>query len=105
MAREAAGGNDQRRPALLRIDYDAGHGFGSTKKQRYEELADVRVPVLATRRQGFPALATHSIHAFPLDGGGNLSHRRSVTLRSVQLDPRLHSSAQERPTVSKATRT
>lgn len=28
------------KPILLRIDYDAGHGFGSTKKQRYEELAD-----------------------------------------------------------------
>jgi len=28
------------RPVLLRIDYDAGHGFGSTKKQRYEERAD-----------------------------------------------------------------
>ncbi|MEO8848883.1 MAG: prolyl oligopeptidase family serine peptidase, partial [Casimicrobiaceae bacterium] len=28
------------KPILLRIDYDAGHGFGSTKKQRYEERAD-----------------------------------------------------------------
>jgi prolyl oligopeptidase len=28
------------KPVLLRIDYDAGHGFGSTKKQRYEERAD-----------------------------------------------------------------
>ena len=25
---------------LLRIDYDAGHGFGSTKKSQYEERAD-----------------------------------------------------------------
>jgi prolyl oligopeptidase len=29
------------RPILLRIDYDAGHGFGSTKKSQYEERADV----------------------------------------------------------------
>jgi prolyl oligopeptidase len=28
------------KPVLLRIDFDAGHGFGSTKKQRNEELAD-----------------------------------------------------------------
>jgi len=28
------------RPVLLRIEYDAGHGFGSTKRQRNEELAD-----------------------------------------------------------------
>src|SRR5437588_11098056 len=29
------------RPVLLRVDYDAGHGFGSTRKQRNEELADI----------------------------------------------------------------
>ena len=28
------------KPVLLRIDFDAGHGYGSTKKQRNEELAD-----------------------------------------------------------------
>jgi prolyl oligopeptidase len=28
------------RPVLLRVDYDAGHGFGSTKTQRDVELAD-----------------------------------------------------------------
>ena len=28
------------RPILLRVDYDAGHGFGSTKMQAYQELAD-----------------------------------------------------------------
>ncbi len=28
------------RPVLLRVEYDAGHGYGSTKKQRNEELAD-----------------------------------------------------------------
>jgi prolyl oligopeptidase len=28
------------KPVLLRVDYDAGHGIGSTKKQRDEELAD-----------------------------------------------------------------
>jgi len=28
------------RPVLLRVDYDAGHGMGSTKSQRDEELAD-----------------------------------------------------------------
>ena len=39
--RAAAGGVDvSGKPVLLRIDYDAGHGFGSTKKQAYEERAD-----------------------------------------------------------------
>ena len=28
------------KPILLRVDYDAGHGLGSTKSQRDEELAD-----------------------------------------------------------------
>jgi len=28
------------KPVLLRVDYDAGHGFGSTKSQRDSELAD-----------------------------------------------------------------
>jgi prolyl oligopeptidase len=29
------------RPILIRIDYDAGHGFGSTKKSQYEQRADM----------------------------------------------------------------
>jgi prolyl oligopeptidase len=29
------------RPILMRIDYDAGHGFGSTKKSQYEQRADM----------------------------------------------------------------
>jgi prolyl oligopeptidase len=28
------------KPVLLRVDFDAGHGYGSTKKQRNDELAD-----------------------------------------------------------------
>ena len=28
------------KPVLLRVDFDAGHGYGATKKQRDEELAD-----------------------------------------------------------------
>ena len=36
---QAATASDK--PILLRIDYDAGHGFGSTKKSQYEERADV----------------------------------------------------------------
>ncbi len=28
------------KPVLLRVDYDAGHGFGSTKEQYFSELAD-----------------------------------------------------------------
>ena len=28
------------RPVLLRVDYDAGHGIGSTKEQRNREVAD-----------------------------------------------------------------
>jgi prolyl oligopeptidase len=29
------------KPILMRIDYDAGHGFGSTKKSQYAERADM----------------------------------------------------------------
>jgi prolyl oligopeptidase len=29
------------RPILLRVDYDEGHGMGSTKKSQYEERADI----------------------------------------------------------------
>ncbi len=32
-----AGGN----PVLLRLDYDAGHGVGSSRRQRDAELADI----------------------------------------------------------------
>jgi prolyl oligopeptidase len=28
------------KPVLLRLDYDAGHGIGNTKRQQFEELAD-----------------------------------------------------------------
>lgn len=31
-----------RRPVLLRIDYDSGHGIGSTRSQRHAEIADVQ---------------------------------------------------------------
>jgi prolyl oligopeptidase len=31
---------DSNKPVLLRVDYDAGHGLGSTKSQRDVELAD-----------------------------------------------------------------
>ena len=36
MAASASG-----RPILLRVDYDEGHGIGSTKKSQYEERADI----------------------------------------------------------------
>jgi prolyl oligopeptidase len=29
------------KPVLLRLDFDAGHGIGSTKKQQLEERADM----------------------------------------------------------------
>ncbi|HTN75000.1 MAG TPA: prolyl oligopeptidase family serine peptidase [Pirellulaceae bacterium] len=36
---QAASGSDK--PVLFRVDYHAGHGIGSTRSQRHEELADV----------------------------------------------------------------
>ena len=33
--------NKNAKPVLLRLDYDAGHGVGSTKSQRNAELADI----------------------------------------------------------------
>jgi len=37
----AAAGVADARPALLRLDYDAGHGSGSTREQHWQELADM----------------------------------------------------------------
>ncbi len=41
MAARLQAASTSGKPVLLRIDYDAGHGIGSTKKQAYEERADV----------------------------------------------------------------
>lgn len=40
MAARLQAATSGRRPVLLRVDYDAGHGFGSTRTQRDELLAD-----------------------------------------------------------------
>jgi prolyl oligopeptidase len=40
MAARLQAASTSGKPILLRIDYDAGHGFGSTKKSQYEERAD-----------------------------------------------------------------
>jgi prolyl oligopeptidase len=37
----AGAGVANARPALLRLDYDAGHGSGSTREQHWQELADM----------------------------------------------------------------
>jgi prolyl oligopeptidase len=41
MAARLQAATSSGKPILLRVDYDAGHGIGSTRKQRNEELADV----------------------------------------------------------------
>jgi hypothetical protein len=44
------------RPILLRIDYDAGHGFGCDQEVAVRGARGyVGVPVLAARRKGLPA--------------------------------------------------
>jgi prolyl oligopeptidase len=40
MAARLQAATSSKKPILLRVDYDAGHGIGSTKSQREEELAD-----------------------------------------------------------------
>jgi prolyl oligopeptidase len=40
MAARLQASTSSGKPVLLRVDYDAGHGMGSTKSQRDEELAD-----------------------------------------------------------------
>ena len=69
MAARLQAASTSGKPILLRIDFDAGHGFGSTKKSQYEERADtLRVPVLAIRRGGIPApaaLSRYSESFFP----------------------------------------
>jgi len=41
MAARLQAASTSNKPVLLRIDYDAGHGFGSTKRQRNEQSADI----------------------------------------------------------------
>jgi prolyl oligopeptidase len=41
MAARLQAATTSNKPVLLRIDYDAGHGFGSTKRQRNEQTADI----------------------------------------------------------------
>ncbi len=51
MAARLQASTSSGKPILLRVDYDAGHGMGSTKSQHDIELADeLVVPLLATRR-------------------------------------------------------
>jgi prolyl oligopeptidase len=40
MAARLQAATKSNKPVLLRVDYDAGHGLGSTKSQRDEEMAD-----------------------------------------------------------------
>jgi prolyl oligopeptidase len=40
MAARLQAASSSGKPVLLRVDYDAGHGMGSTKRQAYEETAD-----------------------------------------------------------------
>jgi prolyl oligopeptidase len=40
MAARLQASTSSNKPVLLRVDYDAGHGLGSTKSQRDEEMAD-----------------------------------------------------------------
>ena len=57
MAARLQAATSSGKPVLLRIDYDAGHGIGSTKKQRVRGARRRdRVPALAIRREGLPAL-------------------------------------------------
>jgi prolyl oligopeptidase len=49
------------RPVLLRIDYEAGHGIGSTRSQRHAETADVQAFILwQCGASEFQPVAAHS---------------------------------------------
>jgi prolyl oligopeptidase len=41
MAARLQAASTSGKPVLLRVDYDAGHGYGSTKSQAYAERADI----------------------------------------------------------------
>jgi prolyl oligopeptidase len=41
MAARLQAASNSGKPVLLRIDYDSGHGFGTMRTQREEELADI----------------------------------------------------------------
>ena len=40
MAARLQAATSSKKPVLLRVDYEAGHGIGSTKTQRQQEMAD-----------------------------------------------------------------
>jgi prolyl oligopeptidase len=40
MAAHLQAATSSGRPVLLRVDFDAGHGMGSTRNQREKELAE-----------------------------------------------------------------
>jgi len=41
MAARLQASTTSNKPVLLRVDYDAGHGVGSTKRQQNEQRADI----------------------------------------------------------------
>jgi prolyl oligopeptidase len=54
MAARLQAATSSGRPVLLRVDSDAGHGFGSTRTQRDAETADAYAFLLATLRPPVP---------------------------------------------------
>src|SRR5580704_15840881 len=52
------------RPILLRVDYDAGHGFLAASRQQSEELLTDQYSFLLWQL-GYPAFAGTPIHVFP----------------------------------------
>jgi prolyl oligopeptidase len=52
MAARLQAATSSGKPVLLRIDYDAGHGIGSTKRQHQEQLADEWAFLLWQMRAG-----------------------------------------------------
>jgi prolyl oligopeptidase len=55
------------RPVLMRLDYEAGHGVGSTKRQQFDEVADVYA--FALWQLGVPAYQVTSVRKASGRGG------------------------------------
>ena len=65
MAARLQASTSSAKPVLLRVDYDSGHGMGSTKTQRDEEIADeideIAIFILAVGRPGISDRASTSV--------------------------------------------
>jgi prolyl oligopeptidase len=60
MAGRLQAASSSGKPVLLRVDFDAGHGIGSTRTQQDRESADTYASAVADGRNGLSARVSHT---------------------------------------------